>query len=102
MVFCGTFEAKGLKAEVSGDGKLSIRNPGDVPKVVKQVRHITFSGERAVRLGQEVVYVTERAVFRLRKDGLRLEEVTPGADLQRDVLERMPFAPSLAPSLRHA
>ena len=102
VVFCGTYEAKGLKAEVSGDGKLSISKPGDVPKVVKQVRHITFSGERAVRLGQEVVYVTERAVFRLRKDGLRLEEVTPGANLQRDVLERMPFAPSLAPSLRHA
>lgn len=99
VVFCGTFEAKGLKAEVNGSGSLSIKRHGDVAKVVEKVRHITFSGERARRTGQEVVYVTERAVFELGSDGLRLTEVTPGADLKRDVLDRMGFVPEMAGGL---
>lgn len=99
VVFCGTFEAKGLKATVAGDGSLRIDNYGEVAKVVEKVRHITFSGDRARREGQEVVYVTERAVFKLAEDGLRLEEITPGVKLQEDVIDRMPFSPSLAESL---
>jgi acyl CoA:acetate/3-ketoacid CoA transferase len=66
------------------------------------VRHITFSGKRARADGQQVLYVTERAVFELAPEGLRLIEIAPGVDLVRDVLERMPFEVSLHPSLRVA
>jgi acyl CoA:acetate/3-ketoacid CoA transferase len=47
-----------------------------------------------------VIYITERAVFELAAEGLRLIEVAPGVDLVRDVLERMPFEVALHPSLR--
>ena len=57
------------------------------------MEQITFSGREALRRGQQVVYVTERAVFRLTEKGLALTEVAPGIDVRRDVLERMQFAP---------
>ena len=92
VVFCGTFEAKGVELE-TGHGRLEVRRHGAVPKLVEQVAQITFSGAQAIRAGQEVIYVTERAVFRLGSDGLVLTEIAPGVDLQRDVLDRMGFAP---------
>jgi propionate CoA-transferase len=92
VVFCGTFEAKGLEAE-SSDGRLQILKPGSVPKLVERVRHITFSGSRARETGQEVLYVTERAVFRLAATGVELIEVAPGIDARSDVMDRMGFIP---------
>jgi propionate CoA-transferase len=91
-VFCGSFEAKGLSVESVG-GRLAITSPGSVPKLVPAVRHVTFSGARARETGQEVLYITERAVFRLAPDGVELVEVAPGVDRQGDVLDRMGFAP---------
>ena len=50
--------------------------------------------------GQQVLYVTERAVFELKADGLHLRELAPGVDLNAEVLRRMDFAPHVAqPSL---
>ena len=92
VVFCGSFEAKGLDAEAV-DGRLVIRSPGHVPKLVARVQHISFSGKRARELGQDVLYITERAVFRLVAEGIELAEVAAGVDLQRDVIERMRFKP---------
>ncbi|WP_245004747.1 acyl CoA:acetate/3-ketoacid CoA transferase [Paraburkholderia sacchari] len=92
IVFCGTFEAKGLQVEQVGT-RVNIVSPGSVPKLVERVQHVTFSGEQARIAGQEVLYVTERAVFRLGPDGVRLIEVAPGIDVERDVLARMAFRP---------
>jgi acyl CoA:acetate/3-ketoacid CoA transferase len=94
VVFCGTFETKGAEIE-TGHGALRIRTPGAVRKLVAAVEQITFSGPQALRSGQEVVYVTERAVFRLSEHGVVLTEVAPGVELRRDVLERMAFEPLL-------
>ena len=93
VVFCGSFEAKGLEVESDANGALRIVKSGEVPKLVSRVEHVTFSGPQARANGQEVLYVTERAVFRLDSDGVALIEIAKGLDLDRDVLDRMGFQP---------
>lgn len=91
-VFCGTFTAGGLKTEIR-DGQLHIIQEGRAKKFVKDVEHITFSGEFAQQTHQSVLYVTERAVFEMTQEGLVLKEIAPGVDLQRDILDQMEFVP---------
>ena len=98
VVFCGTFDAKGADIGL-GDGRLDIRRHGAITKLVRAVDQITFSGAEARRRGQEVLYVTERATFRLAAEGIELMEIAPGVDLEADVLERMAFAPRVASPL---
>jgi acyl CoA:acetate/3-ketoacid CoA transferase len=57
------------------------------------VERITFAADYARQHGQEVLYVTERAVFRLDSEGVRLIEVAPGIDIERDILPYMDFKP---------
>ncbi|MCH4166554.1 MAG: acyl CoA:acetate/3-ketoacid CoA transferase [Megasphaera sp.] len=92
VIYCGTFTAGGLK-EVVQDGELVILQEGRNKKFIKNVEQITFSGEYANMVGQPVLYVTERAVFQLSKEGLELIEIAPGIDLEKDVLAHMDFRP---------
>ena len=94
VVYCGTFTAKGLKIHCE-DGKLVIDQEGGKKKFVNKVEQITFSGDYANSVNQPVLYVTERAVFELRKDGVTLIEIAPGIDLQKDVLDQMEFMPKI-------
>ncbi|HET7793804.1 MAG TPA: CoA-transferase [Rhizobacter sp.] len=92
LVFCGTFTADGLELAI-GDGQIRVLKEGAVKKFIRQVEQITFSGHESVGRQQEVLFVTERAVFHLGPDGLELVEIAPGIDLERDVLAQMEFRP---------
>lgn len=92
--FCGTFTAGGLKTSVK-DGKLIIDQEGKSNKFLDTVEQITFSGEYANKVGQPVLYITERAVFELRKDGVYLTEVAPGIDIQTQIIDHMGFTPKM-------
>jgi propionate CoA-transferase len=94
LVFCGTFTAGELQIEVE-DGQLRIVKEGPVRKFVREVEQLSFSAARSREIGQEVLYVTERAVFRLGKQGPELIEVAPGIDVERDVLAQMGFRPTM-------
>ncbi len=99
VVFVGTFTCGGLRLAI-GDGCLRILEEGRTRKFVKAVEQITFSGKQARESGHETMVVTERAVFRLTDTGLRLEEIAPGVDLERDVLGQMDFRPEIKEPLR--
>lgn len=92
LVFCGTLTTDGLEIEAS-NGQLKIRREGRIAKFVQRVEQVSFSGEVARAAHRDVMFVTERAVFRLRPEGLELTEIAPGIDLQRDLLDRMEFVP---------
>lgn len=100
VVFCATFSSGGLAVQVS-DGQLTVLREGRFPKFVQNVAQVTFSAEEALRRKQTVRYVTERAVFELCAEGIRLMEVAPGVDVERDILARLPFRPLLADPVEH-
>lgn len=99
VVFCLTFNAKGLKVKNEG-GVVTVLQEGSIPKFGEKVRSVSFSGARAFERGQKVLYVTERCVFQLCKEGLMLTEVYPGIDMQKDVLDRLDFPVKLADNLK--
>jgi len=90
VVFMGTFSAGGLEVVID-DGRMRIAKEGRMPKFVERIGQTTFSADYARRSGQEVLFVTERCVFRLEEQGLTVIEVAPGIDLQRDILQQLPF-----------
>lgn len=99
VIFCGTFTVGGLKTNIS-EGKLIIENEGKSKKFIKDVEQITFSGDYAKDVKQIVLYITERAVFRLTSAGVELEEIAPGVDLQKDILDQMDFKPIISEELK--
>ncbi|MBD8528307.1 acyl CoA:acetate/3-ketoacid CoA transferase [Pseudomarimonas arenosa] len=94
VVFVGTFTAGLLEIAVE-QGGLRILREGGQTKFVEEVEQRTFSANEALRRGQSVLYITERAVFELKPDGLHLIEIAPGIDLARDVLAQMAFKPHM-------
>ena len=96
--FAGAFTA-GPKVIDIVNNRLSIVHDGS-PKFVDNVYKIIFSGDEAMKYEKEILYVTERAVFRLTEKGLTLEEVSPGIDIDRDILSKMEFRPIMATPLK--
>jgi propionate CoA-transferase len=99
LVFCCTFRAGDLEIAVE-EGRMRILREGRHPKFIRRLRHVCFHGPSALARGQRVLYVTERAVFELTGEGLRLLETCAGLDLEQDILAHMEFRPLLTPRPR--
>ncbi len=99
VVFCGTFTSGGLEIEVK-KGLVNIKTEGKYKKFIKDVEHITFSGEYAAQNKQNILYITERAVFKLTGEGLMVIEIAPGIDLEKDILSKMDFKPIISRRLK--
>lgn len=99
VCFTGTFTAGKLKTNIS-NGKLVIVQEGKGIKFKNKLEQVTFSAEYANETGQEIYYITERAVFKLTEEGIMLTEVAPGIDIEKDIFDNMEFKPLIAEDVK--
>lgn len=99
IVFIGAFTSDGLDVQVNTRG-LKIKNEGKIKKFVNQVQQISFSAKNAIKNKQVIIYVTERAVFKLTPKGVELIEIAPNVDLKKDILGNMEFKPIISKTLK--
>jgi propionate CoA-transferase len=92
IYFAGAFTAGRSEITLSNN-RIRILHDGTIPKFIESVFKVVFSGHQAIKYGQEILYATERAVFRLNKSGIVLEEVAPGIDIDKDIISKMGFMP---------
>jgi propionate CoA-transferase len=97
--FAGSFTAGSSEIDILNN-RLRIIRDGSIPKFVKNVFKVFFSGHEAVKYGHEILYVTERAVFRLTGKGITLEEVAPGIDVDKDIISKMAFTPTIGSHMK--
>ena len=83
-----------------GEGKIKIEQEGKFEKLIKKVSSVTFSAKQAQKQGQEVIYITERAVFKLIDGKVVLTEIAPGVDLEKDIISQIGFKPEIANDLK--
>lgn len=99
VIFCSTFTGGGLKTEYDAEKGVTILQEGRFRKLVDRVEQISYNGKLAVERGQHMWYVTERCVFELTTQGVKLVEISKGIDLQKDILDLMGFRPLIAEDL---
>ena len=92
VLFLGTFTTGGIQVAVE-DSQVRIVKEGKIRKFVDTSEQVTFCSRFADSKQQEVLYITERCVFKLSKGQLELTEVAPGIDIDRDILGQMNFTP---------
>ncbi|MDD3212220.1 MAG: acyl CoA:acetate/3-ketoacid CoA transferase [Eubacteriales bacterium] len=100
VVFCSTFTGGGLQVSFSEETGVAILREGKFKKLVDAVQQISYNGALAVERGQKMWYVTERCVFELTAEGMKLVEIARGIDLERDILAQMDFKPLIAANLK--
>ena len=100
IIFCSSFTGGGLQVDFSDEG-IRIEQEGKFKKLVKKVQQISYNGKIGLSRGQNVLYITERAVFKLTEAGVLLIEIAKGTDLKRDILDQMEFKPLIAENLRY-
>ena len=91
VVFCGTFSAGDLQVRID-DGKLCIVREGDIQKFVRKVERVSYSRAQGAAARQSAMIITERAVFELSGQFLKLLEIAPGVDIDRDIIAHVDSA----------
>ncbi|MGY8870271.1 MAG: acyl CoA:acetate/3-ketoacid CoA transferase [Pseudomonadales bacterium] len=92
VYFLGTFTSGPQTLEINNN-QLTIIENGPIKKFLAAVEQITFNGQYAIEKQQNVMFITERAVFKLTEKGLKLLEIAPGVNLKTDILDHMEFTP---------
>lgn len=103
VLFCGTMTAGGLEIKISGQEnstKLHIAQEGRFRKFLQKIEEVDFSGSEAIRKGQQVLFITERAVFRISDTGMELVEIAPGVDIDQHIRAVVDFDFSVGPKLK--
>ena len=90
IIFCLSFTTKGLETRVE-NGNVRIKSEGTIKKFKREISAISLSGNNAAKRGQRVLFVTERCVFELTENGLRLKEVYPGVDEKTQIRDLLDF-----------
>lgn len=99
IAFTGTMTTGGFKCEIK-DGKMVILKEGRRKKFLKSIEQITFNAKENLDSGKKILFITERCVFQLTKDGLLLTEVAPGISVDKDILPMMEFQPQISANLK--
>jgi len=99
VIYLGTLNTGGTKTAIE-NGKVRIVQEGKVVKFVEQVQHLTFDAANALKKDQEVIYITERGVFKLTREGLVLTEVAPGIGVQEHIVPVVAFPFKIAPGVK--
>lgn len=99
IILAGTFTAGGLKTSIV-EGKLVIEQEGKHKKFLPNVEGITLNADEARKKGQQILYITERAVFELGERGIVLIEIAPGIDVERDIKAILDFDVEVSPNLK--
>lgn len=87
VIFMGTFTAVGIETEVR-DGTIKIVKEGKFKKFIDKCSQVSFVAEEFLKNSDSLLYITERCVIRRTKDGMILEEVAPGIDIQTQILDQ--------------
>jgi propionate CoA-transferase len=98
IIFVGSFTAKELKVS-KYNNKIKIEKEGLIKKAVTKVDEITFSPKIQEQVNQEILIITERCVFEIKNNMVHLIEVSPGIDIENDIIKQMEFKPVISPSL---
>jgi acyl CoA:acetate/3-ketoacid CoA transferase len=101
VLFCGELTAGKSEIHVLTDPqvRLQIVRDGRHRKFVETIKQVNFHGPTALQKGQIVLYITERAVFRLTPAGLELFEIAPGVEVD-SVKSAIAFEFSVSPDLK--
>ena len=84
IIFAGSWTAGGRYG--IQNGRLVVKKHGK-PKFVDRLMEKTFNAKNALHNGRKVFYVTTVGTFELTEQGIKLVQVVPGADIERDILQ---------------
>lgn len=99
VIFCGTFSAGGLRLDVDDCGQAQVATEGRTRKMINLVERVCYDPAGRTRCKNPLV-ITERGVFSLSSNGLILQEVAPGIDVERDILNQSDFVIQVSEGLR--
>jgi len=99
VLFCGELTAGKSEIRVEAGAGLRIVRDGRHRKFLNRIDQVNFHGPSAIAKGQTVLYITERAVFRLTAKGLELVEIAPGVQIDA-VKSAVEFEFAVSPALK--